>query len=420
MSPKTVRRDKGEGSLFQRASDGMWLAVVDLGYDGTGKRRRKTVSSKDYATAVRKLRALRRQLEDGQISTTSSPTVSKWLAVWLEDIAAKKVRPRTLDTYRGYVRNYIEPALGKRRLDQVRPEHVRAMHKAITDGGRSSTTARQAHAILARAFKDARRDGHPCIDIADRMDPPATAVAGRTALTVDEAVRLLRSSASDPLGPRWATALLLGARQGECLGLEWDRIDFEAGRVDLSWQLQRLPYRHGCALVDGKPACGRRRRGNCPQRVLEVPPGFEYREAPGGLYLTRPKSRAGKRRLPLVPELAAMLDRLPRTSTLVFPRPDGSAVEPSDDNAAWHRALEAAELPEVPLHAARHTTATLLRAAGVDMRTITAIMGHASGAVTEAYLHEDDTHQRAALEGLGRTLAGGQEALTGRSSDDGA
>jgi len=394
------RRQQGTGALY-RTSAGLWRGAVDLGYGPDGKRRRKVVSGKDRNDVTRRLNALRAQVAAHQDVATAAPTAAEWFTTWLDEVAASRVRPRTLDTYRGYVDRYIAPTLGKRKLDAIRPEHIRQVHAAITGAGLSTTTARQAHAIIVRAFADARREGHPCLDVADRMSPPPRAASTRGALTADEAVTFLRSTAGDPLWPRWAMAFLTGARQGECLGLEWDRVDFDRLSLDLAWQLQRLPHRHGC-----DPACGRRRAGNCPDRVLAVPPGFEARptDAPS-LYLTRPKSRAGKRRVPMVPALAEALSRMPHDGPLVFTRPNGLPIDPKDDSAAWHAALDAAGLPKVPLHAARHTTATLLRNARADQRTIMAIMGHASEAVLVGYQHEDDTLSREAIGRLGGLLA---------------
>lgn len=397
---KTARRDKGEGSLYQR-KDGMWVGSVSLGYDGTGKRQRRTVSSRSYETAGRKLRALRRQAEENDL-TSPSLTVEKWMEHWLDNIASVRLKPRTLATYRGYVARYVVPALGRRRLDQVTPQQVRAMHSAIADKGLSTTTARQAHAILVKAFSDARREGHRALNIGDRMDPPRIAASNRRSLTVKEAVAVLRVADGTPLGSRWAAAFLTGMRQGEALGLEWDRVDFAGERLVVSWQLQRLRFKHGCG-----GSCHVKRPGSCPQRALDVPRGFEYRLVDGGLVLTRPKSKAGERVVPLLPTMLNALKERRKHSEgpFVWSRPDGRPIDPKDDSAAWHALLELAKVPSVPLHSGRHTAATLLRQLAVDPATIVAILGQSSALSLAPYLHEDDTLTRDALGRLDRLLA---------------
>lgn len=399
--PPRKRRGAGDGGLYRRTSDGLWIASLDLGWAG-GKRRRKVVSSRDYATAARKLRDLRRQVEDHGDIPTKGMTVAAWLEHWLTHIAAPRVRPRTLATYRGYVRTHIVPAVGKRRLDQLAPQHVRAMHKAMTDAGLSTTSALQAHHILARALRDAMREGLAPRNVAEYVDPPRKAASTRGALSLPDALTLLRHVADDPLGSRWAAALLTGARQGELLGLEVSRV---TDVLDLSWQLQRLRFRHGCG---GSCRTGLR-GGACPVRELDVPPGFEHRPLVGGLVLTRPKSRAGTRIVPLVEPLATILRRhIDSTGRneygLVWVRPDGQPIDPSGDSAAWHAALAGAGLPRSPLHSARHTTATLLQRAGVPQQVITAILGHSQMVTTQAYQHDDQTLALDAMRRLGRLL----------------
>jgi integrase len=395
-----LRRQKGTGALYKRA-DGLWVGSVS-GYAADGRRKRSTVTSRDRATAQRKLTALVAQVNDQGGLPARGLTVEQWLTTWLDTIAAKRVRPRTLATYRGYARTHLIPALGRHRLDRLQPQHVRAMTDGMVKAGASSTTALQAHAILTKALTDAVREGHITRNVAQLVDRPRKEASDRGALSPEQAVTLLRSVDKTAMGARWAAALFLGARQGEVLGLEWDRVNLLAGTVDLSWQLQRLPWRHGCT---GK--CGKR-PAYCPKRELDVARGFELRPITGALALTRPKSRAGQRLIPLPPPMLAALT-WHRANTqgagLVWTRANGDPIDPKADNAEWHAALEAAGLPSMPLHSARHTTGTLLLRAGVATRVVSSILGHSSAAVTASYQHTDLTLQRDAMGRLGTMLA---------------
>lgn len=390
MAQKTRRRDRGQGSLSQRSSDGMWIGYVTLPPDPlTGKRRRKTVSSKSKAVAAKKLRELRRELDRAGDLPTSSPTLERWLATWLDRIAAPRLKPRTLTTYRGYVEQYIAPTIGKYRLERLTPDHVRRLHGAILGRGLSSTTALQAHRILVVALRDAEREGKVSRNVATLVDAPRRAVATRAALTANEARRLLLSIAGDSqAAARWSVALLAGLRQGESLGLTHDAVDLDAGVITVVWQVQRLTWQHGC----GARPCGKRRGGACPDRWVYIPPDQEAKRLDGGLWMTRPKSRAGWRQVPMAPHLREILARYMAEHPagmegLVFSRPDGRPLDPAQDSRQWAGILEAAGLPHVPLHSARHTTATLLADLGAPEQMRMQVLGHSSATVTRGYTH---------------------------------
>lgn len=386
----------------------MWIGYVTLPNGPDGKRRRKKVSSVSKSGAVAKLKVLRADLDKAGDLPTSSPLLSAWLDQWLERIARPRLKPRTLEGYRGQVERYIKPSIGTVRLDRLTPEHVRKMHAYVTDGGRSTTTALQAHRILAKALTDAVREGRVMRNAAQLLDAPTRAVVEREALTAEQAVMLLRSIATDPMGARWVLALMAGMRQGECLGLTWDMVDLETGIITVAWQSQRLAWNHGCGpAVGGRRPCGMKRGGNCPERQSPIPDGQEGEELGRGLWLIRPKSRRSWRRIVMPDFLIEVLRRHRDThpGRFAFTADDGLPVDPSDDYQAWMAALDAAGLPRVPLHSARHTTATLLYALGVPEQTRMEILGHSSATTTAGYTHVDVTMQREAMRQLGVLLA---------------
>ena len=394
----TTRRDKGSGSVYQRASDGRWIAAIDLGWGPDGKRKRKTVSGRTKAEALRKKVAFERDMARHGVSATGATTVKAYLEEWLTTV---RVKPTTLATYRNNVRRYLIATLGRRRLDQLEPQHVRETLVWMEKQGLSPATVNGAHRVLRAALSDAVNDQRIPRNVAKNVAAPSPHGQEAASLTAAQARILLRSlPASDPLAARWAVALLLGIRQGEALGMEWDRIDLEVGTLDLSWQLQRLPYRHGCGGT-----CGKVRAGSCPQRALAVPRDFQHRVVDGALALTRPKSQAGWRIIPLPGFVVTALVNHrgihgASPSGLVFTRADGRPHDPAQDNHAWHDALDAAGLPQVKLHAARHTTATLLLELGVDPKVIQAILGHSTVVMTRAYQHASIEMQRRAMDSM--------------------
>lgn len=422
MVTRTSRRDSGAGSIYQRA-DGMWVGALTLPDGPDGQRRRKVVSHRTKAGVTAKLRAMRSDLDHAGDLPTSSPTVEAWMRQWIDRIAAPRLKPRTLATYRGYVDRYIVPSIGKIRLDRLTPDHVRRMHAHALDAGtdergrplppRSTTTALQAHRILSKALTDAMREARVTRNVAGLVDAPRRAVSKRGALTVDDARRLLVAVAHDPdQAARCSVALLAGLRQGERLGITADALDLDAGTLTVSWQVQRLVWSHGCGeqAADGSWPCGKRQAGACRARHVPIPPDQEAVQVYGGLWMTRPKSRAGWREVPFPPLLHEVLRRYTETRSpgdqgLIFTREDGHPIDPRDDSAAWHEALALAGVPDVPLHSARHTTATLLLELGVPEPVRVAIMGHSSATVTAGYTHVADPLMRDAMHRLGAHLA---------------
>jgi len=362
----SVRRVRGERSFSQRKSDGLWVGTVDLGWAG-GKRVRKSVSAKTRKAASAKFVKLKRDLEKSG-GVTSSSTVEAWLNHWLDTIAVERNRPRTIQGYRGYLNVWLIPHLGQYRLDRLSEDHVRAMYRAMKDAGKSDATRRQAHAILRRALVVAMREGRISRNPAANVDPPPVGVNHRRPLTLDQARKVLASLDGDPLAARWVAALLLGMRQGECLGLHWDDVDMDAGTIHVEPELLR---------ITGK-----------------------------GLVLGPPKSKRSIRTIPMLGPMRYALEQTEHRGPFVF---YGIAKDPRQDWQAWKDLLVRAGVcdPRMPLGAmpelaaGRTTTGTLLRDAGVATTVIRDILGHAQVTVTEeSYMRTDAATMKAAMVAL--------------------
>lgn len=361
-------RGKGEGSVFKDRTTGLWTAIIELP-PRDGKRRRKVVRRKTKADLLDAMSDVTGELKKRGDLPTKGQTVEQWFTYWLREIAAKDVRPKTLDGYRASVAHIVK-AIGKVRLEKVTAAHVRRVHDHITETlDLSSTTALLAHRVMAVSFKAAMREGRIGRNPTELLNAPRKAVAPQEAFDVDEAMRVLEHVSHDPvMGARWATALLTGARRGEVIGIERDRV---TDQLDLSWQLQRLTLTE----TTGVP---------------NVPADFEYRHLLGGLYLTRPKSNAGWRVIPLVDPLRGILERHISSTPenqwgLVFTA-NGRPIDPDQDSARWKEVLTATGLEKnVVLHGLRHTAVDLLYLAGVPEDLIMEIVGHSTRSVSQSY-----------------------------------
>lgn len=392
---------KGEAPIRWDEKKQRWACTIDLGRGPNGKRRRSILLDKSRNNLIRRRRERLRQIEDGTYTPGKTPTVSAWYQHWLTTIAYHRVRPRVLENYRSIGKNHI-PHIGARKLDQLTPDDIRFMHQQMRNNGVSDRTIQIAHATLARALKDAVREGiisqNPC----DRMDRPKANSKPREAFTEMEARAII--TAAKTMGARdharWLLALMIGARQAECLGLEWDRVNLLGGYIDLSWQIQRIPWAHGtdCSCKDSTTSAAR-----CKSRVPRVPPGTDIRPCHAGVWFTRPKTQASIRIIPLPSVLVQALrdywaEQGEPEKGLVFPDVNGGPMTPKVDMRAWREVCKRAEVRRLTLHSARHTMVSVLLEHGVPADVIRQIAGHSTVLSTRNYMHVGQDQARLALE----------------------
>ncbi len=127
------KRASGESSIY-RDEDGRWHGFVSMGKKENGRRDRQHVSAAKRAEVVTKVRVLEAKRDAGTVEAAGkAPTVGEWLDHWLDIIAARKVRARTLESYRTTVRLHLGPGLGHHRLDRLQPEHLERLYGVLAD-----------------------------------------------------------------------------------------------------------------------------------------------------------------------------------------------------------------------------------------------------------------------------------------------
>jgi integrase len=148
-----TRRGRGEGSIVQRP-DGRWVARVSLS-DGTRKafygRTRQDVADKltDALAARRK----------GMLVTSGRRPLADWLVQWLDDYVENYVARTTFERYRGIIRTYITPELGRKTLEQLSAAQIQRYYSRLKDRGLASATIGLHHSVLYHSLQDARRAG---------------------------------------------------------------------------------------------------------------------------------------------------------------------------------------------------------------------------------------------------------------------
>ncbi len=380
-----ARRNRNEGSIFER-KDGRWAGVLSLGWQG--RRVRKYFYGATAQEVQDKLLKARADAAAGLPIAPERQTVSQFLAAYLDSIR-DKVRPRTLERFEGLVRLHIAPALGSIRLDKLSPQHIQRLLDAKIAEGLSAQSVVHVRNLLRLAFNRAVRWNMIPRNPALLVDVPSIRRAPVRYLSLDEAQRLLDAAKGERLEALYVVALCLGLRRGEALGLKWDDLDLDAGRLTVRRAVQRLP--DGVKMVETKTAKGNR-TVPLPQFAVQALREHRRRQAEERLF-------AGRRW---------------RDLGLVFCNRSGSLLDPMTLYRDFRRMLTKAGLPPMRFHDLRHSAAAFMLSQGVALKVIQEILGHSSLAVTAGfYAHVGDALKREAAAAMDALLTGATGAKTG-------
>lgn len=360
---KAGKRASGEGSLFQRQSDGRWVAALTLD-DGTSRR----YYGWTQAEALDKLDAAKTAKRSGRLRTTKSQALSTYLDGWLES-KRHAVRVSTHVNYRKGI-DWLCPYLGRRRLEKLTPAHIQQAYTDMMDRGLSPRSVQLSHAILRAALRRATRQGLIAFNPTDDVDAPRRGRYELQVLTAEQANRLFVSSAetvhdetgaermADPLHALWVTLASTGLRIGEALGLKWDDLNLDDRTLTVRRAIQRQPGKR-LVFVEPKTAAARRSVK---------------------LTVTATEALRAHRTRQLAHRLE--LGGLWQDHGMVFAADFGTPLDPSNANHRFHKALERASLPNVRLHDLRHTAATLMLTAGIHPKVVQETLGHSNITLT--------------------------------------
>jgi integrase len=393
------RRANGEGSVYRRASDGLWVTAVVLPDTG----RRKVLYGKTEREALAKRRAVLRDIEDGlPVSSRAPGTVGAWVETeWLgatlpARVAAGTLSPDTLDSYADNWRLHIAPSLADVRWDKLTPARVRAwqtdlLTKTSARGKPlSARTVAYCHAIVRKALNDALRDEVPGVrrNVVALVEPPKVKPGGKgRPLNVQQVAAIVAAIDGDPLRVLWLTYLATGLRRGEALALRWSRTDLDAGTVMVAKSLKRR-------RTDERSPSGQRRG-----RLVEVDPKTDASAATVPVPAPVVQLWREHRTAQVAARMAAPLWADP---DLMFTTSIGTAIEPRNVNRAWEQVCERAGVPPVRVHDLRHTMATLMLRQGVDLAVVQRMLRHTRRATTaDVYTTVLEEVQRAGADRMG-------------------
>ncbi|SIN26343.1 tyrosine-type recombinase/integrase [Micromonospora cremea] len=394
----TSRLPKGEGSVYQRQSDGKWCASVTL-----PSGRRKVVYGATEREAMQKRRKLLDEIEQGRpVPLGRTPTLAAYLTQWLDariagDVEAGHLDETTADSYRQMVEGHIlETDIAKVKINELSTDDIRAWQrqrlKTTSKRGRpfSPRTVGMAQATLRRALNDAVADRRLGENVAKYVKLPKGQSKPAEPPTKDALTKVYAEMVADPLRVLWLTMLAFGPRRGEALAMRWSLTDLDAGTTSLRTQIRRV-------RGEKDPETGKR-RGRLVEKDLKTAESRATLSLPPTLVdLLRQH-----RRHQVADRLTAKVWADP---DLVFTTSIGTALEPRNVNRAWSALCARAGVEGFRLHDLRHLAASLAREAGADTKEVQAMLRHTRHSTTaDIYVHVFEEARRGTADRMDTVL----------------
>ena len=378
------RRASGEGSIRKRP-DGRWEGRYIAGHDETGKPIRRNVLGKTQAEVKEKLRRAIEESQEIDVGRAEEYTVEKWLKTWYELYSRPNIREATQERYWNHIRYHIIPEIGKLKLTKLTSRDIQKMYNNVRDHGRvpkgpndkrdRTLTAsyiislhRMLKMCLERAVKEELLLRNPC----DNVVLPKNDKKEIKILKPEHMKAYLAEAERRGVLPIFFLELCSGLRKGELVALLWSDLDVKRGTISVSKQAVRV-------------------KG-------------------GGVKVTTPKTATSIRVESIPKEAVDMLIEEHRKhpgSPYMFPSPVTGEMYYPDTIAAIHtKILKTLGLEHTRFHALRHTFATMALQNGVDIRTVSGMLGHADpGFTLRTYTHATNPMQALAAQTVGKFMS---------------
>ena len=383
------KRKNGEGTVRLR-KDGRWEGRVVIGYDDKGKPKTKSVLAHNKGECVEKLEKLKE--ECGRTAEKLKPDMpfGEWIDFWYQYFSSPKLRPTTQATYENRIYGHIIPSIGKIPISKLTQNDLQQFYAKLKRTGRkvnvelkgtgvSDRMVRSCHALCRSSLEKAVEEGLITRNPSIGCKLPPKKNGEMKVLTQNEIVRLLNQAYDEGYYELFLLELTTGLRRGEILGLKWRDLNLETGELNIKRQLTT--------------------------KGISVP-----------------KTKSSIRTILLPPDMLELIREMKKTAKYdwIFPSPvkEGEPRNPTAITKRFRIMLERAHCKHVRFHDLRHTFATMALENGMDVKTLSAMIGHVSSETTlNIYSHVTDTMRAQAAVKIDREI-GGTDAPMPEAKDE--
>ena len=384
------KRQNGKGTLRKRG-DGRWEGRFNVGVNENGKPKVKYILAKTQAECARKLKAAIEEYEhDKEIAerctflTNPNPTLSEWSAIWLSSYCKGIIRESTYENYAYFFERYINPRIGAMEIRIISTIICQQLLMELYTKGRLIDTSqgKAGTGYSLKTVKNVKIALQSCLQKAEDEELisgnpvkgvklPKLQKKEMKTLKVNELSAFLNETIRSDCYEFYFLEITTGLRLGEILALEWEDLDEENKTIRVNKQVRR---------------------------------------SKNGMEVSTPKTQASIRTISISTECLTLLKGLkakqPVGTKLMFPSPvTGSYYDPKSVTYRLHRIQRRAGVPQIRFHDLRHSFATLSIEQGMDIKTISYMLGHTDAGFTmNTYMHVTDSMQQNVADTMGELL----------------
>ena len=365
-----AKRDNGTGTIYQRAN-GSWVGKIYLGRDATGKEKFKYLSGKTEGEVKRKIREFN---QAGVTVNANKISVQEYIHNWLRTFKRGTIKESSYDTLEKTIRNYIVPNIGSLHLQQVSSSDVQKLLLSLKGNGYSYSTVKKVHDCLNDMFEHATiadEIGKNPMQLVNMLAESEFEKKKTRFFTEEECALIIEESSrqykTGKLVYQYADAYVLmlhtGMRLGEAIGLKKTDWDQEKNTIHIQRNIQSISKRD----ESGERIVGKQ------------------------LVFNTTKTYSGDRVIPLnktaTDAIRRLCDQHPDSEYVVCSS-KGEIIPPERLERTFYRLLRNVGISQTGTHSLRHTFASMLFSKGIDVKTVSELLGHASIQITlNTYVH---------------------------------
>lgn len=382
-----------KGTVRKRGNS--WYYAFDLGYV-RGKRKRIERVAKGATTRAEAERVLREKIQEyenaGHVFTPHEITVTDFYDYWLREYVELKLKPNTVENYRGTLQRHVLPQIGDYKLRSVTPYILQELMNNLIRSGYSRQTISIIKGVLNKSFRHAVFpykfiNESPMQYVELLMDSERKPTKDKLKILTQDEQRFLFAHIKEahPLYIPFMIGFFTGVRVGEVCGIEWKHVDFKGGTISIDQQLTKEYYTH-----DGKR--------KAVYVVGELKSKSSYRTVPMGSKLAdilkKERTKQKQNQLMFGPAYVKYKD-----NDFVLRKENGEQYTPNVIKWLTRRYIREEYQMDFNYHSLRHTLATTLIENGMQLKAVQKILGHSRMSITsDTYLHLTEKMEREAAD----------------------